>query len=624
MDTSRSSSASSQHYSVLLQTVSELRTDLEKTVTKIKSLEDQNQTLSSNYQVVKDELIQTRFKYNETKENYLNSVAEKFEAERQHEAFMDRLKVQLIEKTKEFEVIRDKLIPHDIDQLRIKVQEELEIQHKGQLQALEYQLEQDRAMFFAAKREYERLKVENETVIQLQHQKNQYLQAEHEEVENELRQRIVKLREAELAPVRDEKSRAQKTQATELAHLVEMLREEIKAVKSDRDEALFDLEQSKSSHEEAVTHLKSRLAVAEAERTGAEEQKSHFSLESERKEGLLRTARLSVEDLTARLELALKQVGEADRVLAAARDDHAKHLDAVQSSAESERADLQERVDSLTEKLLEKEDALRRALREAAESTCRSDTVIADMRRVHQLELQETRRKYVTVSEELQERGVLNFIYVSSLAFLFLLLQIEVEVSELKSTLKRVETESAQRDDQAKIEIEALRGELTKSKRDKDVNAARVRDLDQSAEASRRRLAQVQLDSTSKIQSLEASLRDAQSKASSLDAKLSALRESHQDLQGALKAAKDANVRLEQRNAEQNAQIDAIKKDFVRQLEGIAPSYKEQTEKFTKKMTLALNKEKKRADAYKSKALEAHAKVKTLSETLNREGPDDF
>jgi uncharacterized phage infection (PIP) family protein YhgE len=368
-------------------------------MTKIKSLEEQNQTLSGNYQVVKDELIQTRFKFNETKEGYMNSVAEKFEAERQHEAFMDRLKTQLIEKTKEFELIRDKLIPHDIDQLRIKVQEELEIQHKGQLQALEHQLEQDRAAFFAVKRDYERGKVENETVIQLLHQKNQYLQAEHEEVESELRERIVKLREQELAPVRDEKSRAQKTQVAELTHSVELLREEAKVIKAERDEAVYALEQCRSAHEESMTHLKSRLAVAEAEKTGAEEQKNRVALENDRKDGLLRSARLNNDDLTARLEQALKQVGEADRVLAGVRDDHTKFLDTLQESTESERNDLQERIDSLTERLLEREDVLRRTQREAAEGATRTDTAMADLRRLHQLELQETRRKYVAVSE---------------------------------------------------------------------------------------------------------------------------------------------------------------------------------------------------------------------------------
>lgn len=329
----------------------------------------------------------------------MNSVAEKFEAERQHEAFMDRLKTQLIEKTKEFELIRDKLIPHDIDQLRIKVQEELEIQHKGQLQALEYQLEQDRAAFFAVKRDYERGKVENETVIQLLHQKNQYLQAEHEEVESELRERIVKLREQELAPVRDEKSRAQKTQVAELTHSVELLREEAKLIKAERDEAVYSLEQCRSAHEESITHLKSRLAVAEAERTGAEEQKNRLALENDRKDGLLRSARLNIDDLTARLEQALKQVGEADRVMAGVRDDHTKFLDTLQEATDSERNDMQERIDGLTERLLEREDVLRRTQREATEGATRTDTVIADLRRSHQLELQETRRKYVAVSE---------------------------------------------------------------------------------------------------------------------------------------------------------------------------------------------------------------------------------
>ena len=70
----------------------------------------------------------------------MQTVAEKLEAERQYETFIERVKIQLVEKTKDFELLREKLIPHDIDQLRIKVQEELEIQHKQQLQSMEQEL----------------------------------------------------------------------------------------------------------------------------------------------------------------------------------------------------------------------------------------------------------------------------------------------------------------------------------------------------------------------------------------------------------------------------------------------------------------------------------------------------
>lgn len=397
MDTSRSSSSSSQHYSVLLQTVSELRTDLEKTMTKIKSLEEQNQTLTNNYQVVKDELVQTRFKYNEAKEGYLNSVAEKFEAERQHEAFMERLKAQLVEKTKDFEIIRDKLVPHDIDQLRIKVQEELEIQHKGQLQAVEFQLDDERSKLFASKREYERIKVQYEVLIQHQQQEIQALRSDHEEVESDLRDRIAKLKEQELVPQKDEKARGSRAQLAELQHMVELLREESKTTKAERDEAMYALEQCKSSHEEVIIHLKSRLALAESDKNAIEEQKAHLSVESERKDGVIRTSRQSIEDLTSRLDQALKQVGEAEKQLCGAREEHGKYLDVLQASMETERNDHQERVDSLSERLAEKEEALRRALRDGAEGTARSEGALTDLRRTHQLELQEARRRFVTV-----------------------------------------------------------------------------------------------------------------------------------------------------------------------------------------------------------------------------------
>eukprot|EP01041_Mallomonas_annulata_P000344 gene344-614_t len=51
-----SSSGSSQHYANLIGTVSELRSDLERAVAKIHSLEEQNRTLQLNYQTVKEEL----------------------------------------------------------------------------------------------------------------------------------------------------------------------------------------------------------------------------------------------------------------------------------------------------------------------------------------------------------------------------------------------------------------------------------------------------------------------------------------------------------------------------------------------------------------------------------------
>jgi len=116
-----SSSFSSSHYSNILETVSQLRSDLEKAISKIQSLENQNTILVKNYETIKEELIQTRKKYNEAQDNYMSTVANKIEAERQSEEFLNRLKYELDEKTNEFEKLRDNFTPKDIDYIRIKL-----------------------------------------------------------------------------------------------------------------------------------------------------------------------------------------------------------------------------------------------------------------------------------------------------------------------------------------------------------------------------------------------------------------------------------------------------------------------------------------------------------------------
>jgi chromosome segregation ATPase len=195
-----------------------------------------------------------------------------------------------------------------------------------------------------------------------------------------------------------------------------------------------------------------------------------------------------------------------------------------------------------------------------------------------------------------------------------------VEVADLKNNLKRIESDAAAKEEQNRAELEALRGELSKSRRDKDATLSKLREQEQATEGAKRKVTQAHQDSLNKIQGLESSLREAHSKLATAESKLASSRESCREAQDALAASKATNARLEQRNAEHLVEVDALKRDFARQVESIAPSYREQSEKYVKRMTLALNKEKKRAEAYKTKALEAHSKVKTLSETLIREG----
>jgi len=64
---------------------------------------------------------------------------------------------------KEFETLHKNLAPpKDLDQLRMKIQEEIEIPHRQRTQALQGEIHKYRDMFFHARREMELLKTEYE------------------------------------------------------------------------------------------------------------------------------------------------------------------------------------------------------------------------------------------------------------------------------------------------------------------------------------------------------------------------------------------------------------------------------------------------------------------------------
>ena len=71
----------------------------------------------------------------------------KIEGDRATELLVSKWKVQLDERTKELEELQSKLVPQDLDMLRIQVQEELELPHAQKVQDLEAQSRSYQQMF---------------------------------------------------------------------------------------------------------------------------------------------------------------------------------------------------------------------------------------------------------------------------------------------------------------------------------------------------------------------------------------------------------------------------------------------------------------------------------------------
>jgi|EP01033_Poteriospumella_lacustris_P009168 hypothetical protein len=580
------SSISSHHYAALLQTITDLRADLEKTTARIRSLEDQNESLNGNYAAVKEELLDTRKKYNEAREGYLNSVGEKFEAERQHEMFMEKLKLQLLDRTREFEQIKEKLVPHDIDQLRIQVQEELQLQHKQELKAKDAEVEAFKDKFFGIKRELERTR--GEYMLLLEHQKKEI---EALRLDNAKLADLVPMVEpanVSIAAAGEMSLREEKDQLlNELEHLRNKLREELTYERDEKikqqqahDKTLRDLERT-------VMELREQVAVRDADLGGAVKRASKLQEKLDRKVGQMKALRLQHEEDDVRVGDATRELAEVKRLLGATRAESTRQIDDLREEHRKRVDELEEELENTRTRLKDREEGIRRLQRDMSELQQRTESGENDLRRSYLQQTQELRRRNHTL---------------------------ELDSVEQRQVLRSREEDWAAQREQLQAERDALLSEVTRLRREKEVLHLKLREQDASTDTQRKRLQGAQTDALAKLTETERQLRDAKAHVSTAEVR-------HEALQGRLKDSERERLRLaeevsllEQRLSEEKKRRDALHKDFQQQLEALGPAFKERAEEVQRQMKQVVAKERKRADAYKAKALEAHSRVKSLSE----------
>lgn len=610
---SSSSSASSQH-AALLSTVLELRGDMEKAVSKMSKMEEQNQALAANYSLLKEELLDTRRKYNESRENYLAVVEEKIELERSHEEFIEKIKVQLAEKTKEFESLRDKFAPQDIDFVRIKVQEELEIPHRQKLQAMDKEVQKYKEEFFSMRRELEKNKAEYEAYSQNQQREVSSIREEHQGIQLILRDQILKLQESSNSSDKDEQLRQKTMKIYELQRMHDEAREEARVLANDKETLSASLAQVRIKTDEAVERLRDKALVAEAAKQGAEERLSHAVTEGDRKDTIMRAARQAQEEMSTQLDHARRQLVASEAALLTLRSDHVKEIEDNSKAFQAERASLLEQLDGLTVKLHAALDLQRRAQRETAEVQVRSEA-----------QESETRRSYLAQTQLLQRRlGLL-----------------ELEGADAAALARAADEAREAAASSSTAELDVLRSELGRLKREKDTLHDRCRELEHVCEGERRKSAALKREQASRKEYLDLDLRDERNKLSAAEGEvmMSKIREAEL-------ASQKAD--LERRVAEQAQTIESLTleaKARLTTITGASPpppftlpfppfssthhsppqhqhqhrpacastaAYQDKVQQMKSKLKAALSAERKRSEAYKGKALQAHTRGKEI------------
>ncbi|KAF1776268.1 hypothetical protein GQ600_12748 [Phytophthora cactorum] len=233
-------------YDALLRQIVQLNTDLQKTAALSQTLQrerDDAQQLSTKVVTASIALI---------------------ESDRKHEELIGKWKKQLEVKARAFESLQKKFAPpRDLEQLRIKIQEELEGPYQQRIDSLQDDVERQRHMSFDMRRELETLKTEYEQFSIDQGNEMECLQETYEVTLNDLRRKLQLAEETAANSQHAEKLRRLEQQRETAQIEIKTLRDEVRV--SSRRYAWFNscCENEKSAHELRLADEVTRNATLE-------------------------------------------------------------------------------------------------------------------------------------------------------------------------------------------------------------------------------------------------------------------------------------------------------------------------------------------------------------------------
>ncbi|KAF1333590.1 hypothetical protein FI667_g2426, partial [Globisporangium splendens] len=147
-------------YDDLLRQIVQLNTDLQKTAALSQTLQRERDGLQHNNGKARTVGMMAALHACLV---LMQETEQKIESDKKHEELIAKWKRQLEMKARAFESLQKKFAPpKDLEQLRFKIQEELEGPHRQRVETLQDKIEKHRQFAFNMRREYEILKTEYE------------------------------------------------------------------------------------------------------------------------------------------------------------------------------------------------------------------------------------------------------------------------------------------------------------------------------------------------------------------------------------------------------------------------------------------------------------------------------
>jgi chromosome segregation ATPase len=314
--------------------------------------------------------------------------------------------------------------------------------------------------------------------------------------------------------------------------------------------------------------MKTKTAAAEAARLGMEGRVAHLLTESEKKDSAIRIAKTSAMDSDAAADQAKRDLAQAESLMNSLRIDLNKDAEDAKIHAQNERLSLLEQLDIANMKIRDREEQVRKLTRDVVEIQTRAETKEGELRRVHLSNMSSIKKR---------------------------LAEVELERLDVAGKVQSSQTFIAQSEESHKAEVNSVRSELARMRREKEALHDKLREAEHTAEAERRKIAVLRRETTAAKETHSAEMNEERERSKLLDAtkfRVVELESQVKSLESKLSDATTANAAI---NEDATAKLRLLKEGFAAKMSGLDGEIK---------------KEKKRADAYKSKALEAHNRAK--------------
>ena len=591
---SMASSGNQGPYETLLDQVTALQSDLSKTFALYQTLKAENETMADALSATKAENTKLRDKYNDIRKRYYDENKQRIEIENTHEEIVRSWKLQLEQKAAEFDKLQANLAPpRDLDLLRMKIQEELEVPHQQKVRKLTVDVEKYREMFYNVRREHELLKTEFEQftidqgkreeashsahMLQVQNFKNKIANLENARDDTTLKDQV-RLLERELQEFR--------LRENKLKDEVSSLSEQKQTAVIEKERMFLECERIKSEHLGSSKTMEARALEAEANVHNFKIQ--HERAQKRANDQQKRIAELEHEISRHRILLEKKEQQMADDASdkSDAIADMARECDKKINAAKSENMKLErkmERIQQEHQNAIAQVDSCKKMMEESNAAHRREIEGLQEQSRLERTELEKRMDQADTLVKEANE------------AKMDAVRKSQSDREELKSYEKKVKAQADRKDKENeawKMEKENLLQSISNEKDEYE----ELKDEYSKLQSEHRELRAKEQALVGDREKLEGNIKYLEGEVSRLCEDEERVRLAHKDNSEKLRAQCVIEIKNLRREQKKNIQvkvktINNLKRDLV---------------KATKK-----------SEEYKKKALSEHKKLNQVKQSFN-------